>query len=51
MSLRSKALSAATFIPAGSIWVETLKNNSAEYTKANREHSPCYKLAQNTTRK
>ena len=25
MSLRSKALSAATFIPAGSIWVETLK--------------------------
>ena len=25
------------------------KNNSAEYIKANREHSPCYELAQNTT--
>ena len=92
MSLRSKALSAATFIPAGRIhcvkklvpWSRyyskrtrillknrnmegyrgpdtqrvrevylgrNTKNNSAEYTKANREHSPCYKLAQNTTRK
>ena len=25
------------------------KNNSAEYIKANGEHSPCYELAQNTT--
>ena len=44
MSLRSKALSAATFIPAGGIWVETLKTILQNVIKQTENTLPAINL-------